>query len=94
MRTSTIRAGRAGSRSRPTTCPGSRRIVSELGEDKGLKLFRDIVQINGLSPRKGHTLLANMVAAGEVPLALTVFSYKSDQSSAPARRSAPSICRR
>src|SRR4029077_19861533 len=42
----------------------------------------------GLSLRKGHTLLANMVAAGEVPLALTVFGYKSDQlqrSGAPVR---------
>jgi len=54
-------------------------IVSELGEDRGLKLFRDIVRTNGISARKGHTLLANMVAAGEVPLALTVFGYKSDQ---------------
>src|SRR5262249_46462254 len=54
-------------------------IVTQLGEQRGLKLFRDIVAANGLSLRKGHTLLANMVAAGEVPLALTVFSYKSDQ---------------
>ena len=54
-------------------------IVSAMEEDKGLKLFKDIVQTNGLSARKGHTLLANMVGAGEVPLALTVFSYKSDQ---------------
>jgi iron(III) transport system substrate-binding protein len=54
-------------------------LANTLGEDKGIALFRDIVQTNGLSLRKGHTLLANMVAAGEVPLALTVFSYKSDQ---------------
>jgi iron(III) transport system substrate-binding protein len=54
-------------------------LVSELGEERGLRLFKDIVQTNGMSARKGHTLLANLVAAGEVPLALTVFSYKSDQ---------------
>jgi iron(III) transport system substrate-binding protein len=54
-------------------------VVSKLGEAKGLSLFREIVQTNGMSARKGHTLLANMVAAGEVPLALTVFSYKSEQ---------------
>jgi len=54
-------------------------IVTALGEQRGLQLFRDIVRVNGMSARKGHTLLANMVAAGEVPLALTVFSYKSDQ---------------
>jgi iron(III) transport system substrate-binding protein len=44
-----------------------------------LTLLRNIVRTNGMSPRKGHTLLANMVAAGEVPLALTVFGYKTDQ---------------
>jgi iron(III) transport system substrate-binding protein len=54
-------------------------ILGKIGEERGLRLFRDIVQTNGISARKGHTLLANMVAAGEVPLALTVFSYKSDQ---------------
>jgi ABC-type Fe3+ transport system substrate-binding protein len=63
-------------------------IVSALGEQRGIALFRDIVRANGISLRKGHTLLANMVAAGEVPLALTVFGYKSDQlerSGAPVR---------
>jgi iron(III) transport system substrate-binding protein len=54
-------------------------LVARLGEEQGLRLFKDIVQTNGMSARKGHTLLANMVAAGDVPLALTVFSYKSDQ---------------
>jgi iron(III) transport system substrate-binding protein len=54
-------------------------IVLKMGEQKGLKLFRDIVKANGMSVRKGHTLLANLVAAGEVPLALTVYSYKPEQ---------------
>jgi len=54
-------------------------IVAKMGEARGLALLRDIVRTNGMSVRKGHTLLANMVAAGDVPLALTVFSYKSDQ---------------
>src|SRR5262249_479518 len=30
-------------------------IVSDMGEEKGLKLFREIVAKNGLSVRKGHT---------------------------------------
>ncbi len=63
-------------------------LAAALGEERITKLFRDVVHTNGLSPRKGHTVLANMVAAGEVPLALTVFSYKSDQlarSGAPIR---------
>jgi iron(III) transport system substrate-binding protein len=54
-------------------------VVGKLGEEAGLKLFRDIVRTNGVSVRTGHTLLANMVAAGEVPLALTVYSYKPEQ---------------
>ena len=54
-------------------------VVDKLGEDAGLKLFRDIVRVNGVSVRAGHTLLANMVAVGEVPLALTVYSYKPEQ---------------
>src|SRR5262249_2299691 len=52
-------------------------VVSALGEDKGLKLFRDIVAANGISVRKGHTLLANLVVTGEVPLALTAYAYKA-----------------
>ena len=49
--------------------------VSEMGEAKGMDLFRQIVANNGISVRKGHTLLTNMVGAGEVSLALTVYNY-------------------
>jgi iron(III) transport system substrate-binding protein len=51
-------------------------VVTDMGEEKGLKLFREIVTKNGLSVRKGHTLLANLVVSGEVPLALTTYLYK------------------
>src|SRR5688572_15382678 len=44
-------------------------IVKDLGEQAGLRTFRDIVRTNGLSVRKGHTLLAGLVASGEIPLA-------------------------
>ena len=54
-------------------------LLGSLGEDKGVKLFRDVVRTNGISVRKGHTLLANLVASGEVPLALTVYNYKPAQ---------------
>ncbi len=54
--------------------------VLELGEEQGLALFRDIVARNGISVRKGHTLLNNLVIAGEVPLALTVYSFSAEQS--------------
>ncbi len=54
-------------------------VVTALGEERGLKLFRDIVANNGISVRKGHTLLANLVAAGEVPMALTVYGFSAEQ---------------
>ena len=54
-------------------------VMGVLGEQRGVKIFRDIVTKNGLSVRKGHTLLTNLVAAGEVPLALTVYNYKAEQ---------------
>lgn len=49
------------------------------GEAVGVALFRDIVRGNGISVRKGHTLLTQLVASGEVPLALTVYNYKAEQ---------------
>jgi iron(III) transport system substrate-binding protein len=54
-------------------------VVSDMGEAEGLKLFREIVDANGISVRKGHTLLTNLVASGEVPLALTVYNYSAEQ---------------
>jgi iron(III) transport system substrate-binding protein len=54
-------------------------LVQELGEEKGTKLFKDIVTTNGISVRKGHTLLTNLVASGEVPLGLTIYNYKPEQ---------------
>ena len=54
-------------------------VLQELGREKGIKLFKDIVDANGISVRKGHTLLANLVASGEVPLSLTVYSYMAAQ---------------
>ena len=54
-------------------------VVQQLGEDQGLKFFRDLVATNGLSVRRGHTLLTNMVAAGEVPFALTVYNFTAEQ---------------
>ncbi len=50
-----------------------------MGDANAPRLFRDIVAANGISVRKGHTLLANLVASGEIPLALTVYSYKPQQ---------------
>jgi iron(III) transport system substrate-binding protein len=57
-------------------------VVNAMGEDKGVQFFRDLVGKNGLSVRKGHTLLNNMVISGEVPLGLTLYSYMPAQAKA------------
>ena len=54
-------------------------LLKQMGEEKATKLFRQIVDTNGWSVRSGHSLLNNLVASGEVPLALTVYSYMADQ---------------
>ena len=38
-----------------TTISGSRALITAMGEDKGLKLFRDLVRTNGLSGAQGAT---------------------------------------
>src|SRR5947207_15853748 len=58
----------------------------DIGEAQGLRLFRDIVASNGISVRKGHSLLTNLVVAGEVPLALTAYGFLAEQAE---RRGAP-----
>jgi iron(III) transport system substrate-binding protein len=50
-------------------------VLEELGHDEGMNLFKKIVDTNGISVRRGHFLLANMVASSEVPLALTAYHY-------------------
>jgi iron(III) transport system substrate-binding protein len=50
-----------------------------MGEARVVKLFKDIVAANGISVRSGHTLLTQLVASGEVPLALTIYNYKAEQ---------------
>jgi iron(III) transport system substrate-binding protein len=54
-------------------------VIDQLGEQRGLKLFRDVTATNGISVRKGHTLLANLIISGEVPLALTTYAYRAVQ---------------
>jgi iron(III) transport system substrate-binding protein len=54
-------------------------VVRDMGEAEGTKLFRDIVSTNGISVRKGHTLLAGLVASGETPFALTLYNHNADR---------------
>lgn len=53
--------------------------VRERGEAAGLRLFSDLARGNGLSVRKGHTLLTNLVASGEIGYALTVYNFTAEQ---------------
>ncbi|HLQ26044.1 MAG TPA: extracellular solute-binding protein [Acidiferrobacterales bacterium] len=54
-------------------------IAKEMGEKKGLDFFRKFVSVNGIQVRSGHTKLAGLVAAGEIPIALGLFSHGVDQ---------------
>ena len=54
-------------------------VVKDMGEERDLALFRRIVATNGISVRKGHSLLAGLVASGEVPFALTVYSHNAEK---------------
>jgi iron(III) transport system substrate-binding protein len=54
-------------------------VYGEIGEERAGTVFRQITAANGVSVRKGHTLLTQLVASGEVPLALTVYNYKAEQ---------------
>lgn len=54
-------------------------VIADMGEAEGARFFRDLVAGNGLSVRSGHALLTNLVASGEIPLALTVYQYSVEQ---------------
>jgi iron(III) transport system substrate-binding protein len=53
-------------------------VVHSLGEEKGLATFREIAK-NGFSVRKGHTLLAGLVASGEIAYSLTTYSHGAEK---------------
>lgn len=53
-------------------------VAQSMGEQQGLQFFRDLVAKNGISVRKGHTLLTNLVVSGEVPFALTIYNYMAE----------------
>ena len=54
-------------------------LVEATGRDKAVAMWREIVAKNGVSIRKGHTLLAQLVQSGEVPMGLTAYNYKPMQ---------------
>jgi len=50
-------------------------VIADMGQDAGVRFWRELVATNGVSVRSGHALLTSLVASGEVPLALTVYQY-------------------
>jgi len=64
-------SGRASSASKSTTATGSSR-DGPAGRGPGPQAVPDIVATNGISVRKGHSLLANLIVSGEVPFAVTL----------------------
>lgn len=53
-------------------------LLQIMGEDKGEAYFRALVAKNQPSIRKGHSLLTMLVSSGEVPLAMTVYSWNPE----------------
>lgn len=53
-------------------------MVKHMGEAKGLTYFRKLAQA-GPQIRSGHTLIAELVASGEIPLALTVYNHNAER---------------
>jgi iron(III) transport system substrate-binding protein len=53
-------------------------LVQAMGEADGLKYFRALAA-NGLQVRMGNAVLSNLVVAGDVPFALTLYSYLPEQ---------------
>jgi iron(III) transport system substrate-binding protein len=53
-------------------------IVKHMGEKKGLDFFRKLAQMKP-QVRTGHTLLAELVAAGEIPLVATIYNHNAER---------------
>jgi iron(III) transport system substrate-binding protein len=53
-------------------------MVKAMGEQKGLAFFRKLASANP-QIRTGHTLMAELVAAGEIPLAATIYNHNAER---------------
>ncbi len=50
-----------------------------LGEERAVKMFSEMVRVNGIQLRKGHPLLASLTASGEVTAVLATYNYFIDK---------------
>lgn len=53
-------------------------IVKHMGEDKGLAFFRKLAEMKP-QMRTGHTLLAELVSSGEVPITATIYNHNMER---------------
>jgi iron(III) transport system substrate-binding protein len=53
-------------------------MVKSMGEEKGLAFFRKLAE-NKPQVRTGHTLMAELVASGEIPLAATLYNHNVER---------------
>ena len=53
-------------------------IVKHMGEAKGLEFFRKLAQMKP-QMRTGHTLMAELVSSGEIPIAATIYNHNAER---------------
>src|SRR4029450_106538 len=53
-------------------------MVKSMGEEKGLAFFRKLAEARP-QIRTGHTLMAELVASGEIPLAATLYNHNIER---------------
>src|SRR6266404_4283006 len=53
-------------------------VVKSMGEEKGLAFFRKLAAAKP-EMRSGHTLMAELVASGEIPLAATIYNHNAER---------------
>jgi iron(III) transport system substrate-binding protein len=53
-------------------------MVKHMGEDKGLAFFRKLAAMKP-QVRSGHTLMAELVASGEIPLVATIYNHNIER---------------
>jgi iron(III) transport system substrate-binding protein len=68
--------GRIGIEASDTDWFGS--MVHAMGEEKGMAFFRKLAAMKP-QMRTGHTLMAELVASGEIPLAATIYNHNAER---------------
>jgi iron(III) transport system substrate-binding protein len=68
--------GRIGIEASDTDWFGS--LVHAMGEEKGMAFFRKLAAMKP-QVRTGHTLMAELIASGEIPLALDIYNHNAER---------------